>query len=81
MTFKKAFSIGYFVLLLSFIVVYFLLPADQIFTAIIILTVLFGLYQFVVFKKLKINKRPAFMHGMTQACFSKQSHQEAALYG
>ncbi|MFX0111556.1 hypothetical protein ACPCYY_01535 [Bacillus pumilus] len=53
MTFKKEFNIGYFVLLLSFIVVYFLLPVDQIFTAIIILTVLFGVYQFVIFKKLK----------------------------
>ncbi|WHX46110.1 hypothetical protein [Bacillus pumilus] len=58
MTFKKAFSIGYFVLLLSFIVVYFLLPVDQIFTAIIILTVLFGVYQFVIFKKLKEQKTP-----------------------
>ncbi|MFP7455128.1 hypothetical protein [Bacillus safensis] len=58
MTFKKAFTIGYFVLLLSFIVVYFLLPVDQIFTAIIILTVLFGVYQFVIFKKLQEQKTP-----------------------
>ncbi|WP_368198240.1 hypothetical protein AB3G27_05900 [Bacillus pumilus] len=58
MTFKKAFNIGYLVLLLSFIVVYFLLPVDQIFTAIIILTVLFGVYQFVIFKKLKEQKTP-----------------------
>lgn len=57
MTLKKAFNIGYFVLLLSFIVVYFLLPVDQIFTAIIILTVLFGVYQFVIFKKLKEQKQ------------------------
>lgn len=56
MTFKKAFNIGYFVLLLSFIVVYFLLPVDQLFTAIMILTVLFGVYQFVIFKKLKEQK-------------------------
>ncbi|MCY7500676.1 hypothetical protein P9384_02445 [Bacillus pumilus] len=56
MTLKKAFNIGYFVLLLSFIVVYFLLPVDQIFTAIIILTLLFGVYQFVIFKKLKESK-------------------------
>lgn len=59
MTLKKAFNIGYFVLLLSFIVVYFLLPVDQIFTAIIILTVLFGVYQFVIFKKLKEQKTPS----------------------
>ncbi|WP_144494014.1 hypothetical protein [Bacillus pumilus] len=58
MTFKKAFKIGCFVLLLSFIVVYFLLPVDQIFTEIIILTVLFGLYQFVIFKKFKEQKMP-----------------------
>ncbi len=57
MTFKKAFNIGYLVLLLSFIVVYFLLPVEQIFTAIIILTVLFGVYQFVIFKKLKEQKQ------------------------
>ncbi|WP_456265199.1 MULTISPECIES: hypothetical protein [unclassified Bacillus (in: firmicutes)] len=58
MTIKKAFNIGYFVLLLSFIVVYFLLPVDQLFTAIMILTVLFGVYQFVIFKKLKEQKQP-----------------------
>ncbi|MBD3860954.1 hypothetical protein IEE86_14565 [Bacillus sp. 28A-2] len=57
MTFKKAFNIGYLVLLLSFIVVYFLLPVDQIFIAIMILTVLFGVYQFVIFKKLKEQKQ------------------------
>ncbi|MCY7435127.1 MULTISPECIES: hypothetical protein [Bacillus] len=57
MTFKKAFNIGYLVLLLSFIVVYFLLPVEQIFTAIMILTVLFGVYQFVIFKKLKEQKQ------------------------
>ncbi|WP_366597415.1 hypothetical protein AB0R87_06830 [Bacillus pumilus] len=57
MTFKKAFNIGYLVLLLSFIVVYFLLPVEQIFTAIMILTVLFGVYQFVIIKKLKEQKQ------------------------
>lgn len=56
MTFKKAFNIGYFVLLLSFVVVYFLPPVDQLFTAIMILTLLFGVYQFVIFKKLKEQK-------------------------
>ncbi|UUH75859.1 hypothetical protein [Bacillus altitudinis] len=56
MTFKKAFNIGYFVLLLSFFVVYFFLPVDQLFTAIMILTLLFGVYQFVMFKKLKEQK-------------------------
>ncbi|MFE5472252.1 hypothetical protein M5E02_06660 [Bacillus safensis] len=57
MTFKKAFNIGYIVLLLSFIVVYFLLPVDQLFTAIMILTVLFGIYQLMIFKKLKEQKK------------------------
>ncbi|MCY7440493.1 hypothetical protein ACLBKW_08420 [Bacillus altitudinis] len=57
MTFKKAFNIGYFVLLLSFFVVYFLLPVDQLFTAMMILTLLFGVYQFVIFKKLKEQKQ------------------------
>ncbi|WP_186316907.1 hypothetical protein [Bacillus altitudinis] len=56
MTFKKAFNIGYFVLLLSFFVVYFFLPVDQLFTAIMIVTLLFGVYQFVIFKKLKEQK-------------------------
>ncbi|MGE7658292.1 hypothetical protein ACQKL7_10405 [Bacillus altitudinis] len=56
MTFKKAFNIGYFVLLLSFFVVSFLLPVDQLFTAMMILTLLFGVYQFVIFKKLKEQK-------------------------
>ncbi len=56
MTFKKAFNIGYFVLLLSFFVVYFLFPVDQLFTAMMILTLLFGVYQFVIFKKLKEQK-------------------------
>ncbi|WP_249857147.1 hypothetical protein [Bacillus safensis] len=49
--------IGYLVLLLSFIVVYFLLPVDQLFTAIMILTVLFGIYQLMIFKKLKEQKK------------------------
>ncbi|APP17064.1 MULTISPECIES: hypothetical protein [Bacillus] len=53
---KKSVNIGYFVLLLSFFVVYFLLPVDQLFTAIMILTLLFGVYQFVIFKKLKEQK-------------------------
>ncbi|CVM91884.1 hypothetical protein K3L72_07455 [Bacillus altitudinis] len=57
MTFKKAFNIGYYVLLLSFFVVYFLLPVDQLFTAMMILTLLFGVYQFVIFKKLKEQKQ------------------------
>lgn len=57
MTFKKAFNIGYLVLLLSFIVVYILLPVDQLFTAIMILTVLFGIYQLMIFKKLKEQKQ------------------------
>ncbi len=57
MTFKKAFNIGYFVLLLSFFVVYLLLPVDQLFTAMMILTLLFGVYQFVIFKKLKEQKQ------------------------
>ncbi len=57
MTFKKAFNIGYFLLLLSFVVVYFLLPVDQLFTAMMILTLLFGVYQFVIFKKLKEQKQ------------------------
>ena len=56
MTFKKAFNIGYFVLLLSFFVVYFLITVDKLFTAIIIQTLLFGVYQFVIFKKLKEQK-------------------------
>ncbi|WGD97327.1 hypothetical protein [Bacillus safensis] len=57
MAFKKAFNIGYIVLLLSFVVVYFLLPVDQLFTAIMILTVLFGIYQLMIFKKLKEQKK------------------------
>ncbi|MCI3194756.1 hypothetical protein GXP75_03470 [Bacillus sp. HU-1818] len=52
MTFKKAFNIGYVVLLLSFILVYFILPAEQVITAVIILTLIFGAYQFILLKTL-----------------------------
>ncbi|MCY7766643.1 hypothetical protein [Bacillus inaquosorum] len=52
MTFKKAFNIGYVVLLLSFVLVYFILPAEQVITAVIILTLIFGAYQFILLKTL-----------------------------
>ncbi|MGG0049420.1 hypothetical protein [Bacillus atrophaeus] len=52
MTFKKAFNIGYVVLLLSFVLVYFNLPAEQVITAVIILTLIFGAYQFILLKRL-----------------------------
>lgn len=56
MTFKKAFIIGYVVLLLSFVLVYFILPAEQVITAVIILTLLFGVYQLILLKKLYKNQ-------------------------
>ncbi|MFC9655447.1 hypothetical protein ACFVIX_06375 [Bacillus subtilis] len=56
MTFKKAFIIGYVVLLLSFVLVYFILPAEQVITAVIILTLLFGAYQLILLKKLYKNQ-------------------------
>ncbi|MCT6515434.1 hypothetical protein N0B30_22660 (plasmid) [Bacillus subtilis] len=56
MTFKKAFIIGYVVLLLSFVLVYFIFPAEQVITAVIILTLLFGVYQLILLKKLYKNQ-------------------------
>ncbi|MEX3914390.1 hypothetical protein AB4672_21695 [Bacillus paralicheniformis] len=56
MTFKKAFIIGYVVLLLSFVLVYFILPAKQVITAVIILTLLFGVYQLILLKKIYKNQ-------------------------
>lgn len=56
MTFKKAFIIGYVVLLLSFVLVYFILPAEQVIKAVIILTLLFGVYQLILLKKLYKNQ-------------------------
>ncbi|KIU04400.1 hypothetical protein ACFVL4_17900 [Bacillus subtilis] len=56
MTFKKAFIIGYVVLLLSFVLVYFILPVEQVITAVIMLTLLFGAYQLILLKKLYKNQ-------------------------
>ncbi|MCY8808717.1 hypothetical protein [Bacillus atrophaeus] len=52
MTFKKAFNIGYVALLLSFVIVYFVLPSKYVFTAVIILTLIFGAYQLILLKTL-----------------------------
>ncbi|MCB4338736.1 hypothetical protein ACFTXL_21205 [Bacillus subtilis] len=56
MTFKKAFIIGYVVLLLSFVLVYFILTVEQVITAVIMLTLLFGAYQLILLKKLYKNQ-------------------------
>jgi hypothetical protein len=48
MTFKKAFNIGYIVFLVILAFIYFLVPLDNVWVAIIILSVLFGIYQIVV---------------------------------
>ncbi|MBB2482519.1 hypothetical protein H5P36_20320 [Bacillus sp. APMAM] len=47
MTFKKAFNIGYFIFLLTMMIVYFFIPAERKFPVILMLTVVFGLYQFI----------------------------------
>ncbi|WP_406589230.1 hypothetical protein [Bacillus atrophaeus] len=52
MTFKKAFNIGYVALLLSFVIVYFVLPSKYVFTVVIILTLIFGAYQLILLKTL-----------------------------
>lgn len=54
--FKKAYIIGYVVLLLSFVLVYFILPAEQVIKAVIIMTLLFGVYQLILLKKLYKNQ-------------------------
>nr|AUS92791.1 7-cyano-7-deazaguanine synthase [Bacillus glycinifermentans] len=55
MTFKKAFNIGYVILLISFVLAYFLLPAKHIFTAVLVLTLIFGVFQIALASKYRVN--------------------------
>lgn len=48
MTYKKAFNIGYIVFLIMLALIYFLVPHENVWVAIIILCVLFGVYQIVI---------------------------------
>ncbi|WP_409276176.1 hypothetical protein V1499_11340 [Neobacillus sp. SCS-31] len=53
MSFKKAFNIGYVIFLIILVALYFLVPAENMWIAVVILSFLFGLYQLVVGYKLK----------------------------
>jgi uncharacterized membrane protein HdeD (DUF308 family) len=52
MTFKKMFSIGYLLFLFALVLVYFFIPTENVITAIIILSIIFGIYQIVISIKL-----------------------------
>jgi hypothetical protein len=53
MTFKKAFNIGYLVFLIILVGIYFLVPHEYSWIGIVILSVLFGIYQIIVGAMLK----------------------------
>lgn len=51
LTFKKAFNIGYVVLLVALVLAYFFIPAKHIFPAVLILTLIFGTFQIFLLSK------------------------------
>jgi len=53
MSFKKAFIIGYIVFLTALAFIYFLVPHEYNWIAIVILCLLFGIYQVIVRYRLK----------------------------
>ncbi|MDR7079929.1 Na+/melibiose symporter-like transporter [Neobacillus niacini] len=53
MSFKKAFIIGYIVFLIALAFVYFFVPHEYNWIAIVILCLLFGIYQVIVGYRLK----------------------------
>lgn len=53
MSFKKAFIIGYIVFLTALAFIYFLAPQEYSWIAIVILSLLFGIYQVIVQYRLK----------------------------
>lgn len=53
MEFKKVFAFGYMVFLMILAFIYFIIPSENTWIAIIILCVLFGIYQVVIAGTLK----------------------------
>ncbi|RBP92079.1 hypothetical protein DFO70_1075 [Cytobacillus firmus] len=53
MTFNKGYFGGYLVFVLAMIIVYFTVPREYGFYALILLAILFGLYQFFLLSKRK----------------------------
>ncbi len=53
MSFMKLFHIGYFVFLIAMAFVYFFVPNDYAWIAIVILCLLFGVYQMIVRYRLR----------------------------
>ncbi|MBG9543786.1 hypothetical protein ABE29_13535 [Cytobacillus firmus] len=53
MTFNKLFNIGYAVFLLACLLVYFLIPHTYGWVVLVILAVLFGIYQVFILWKMK----------------------------
>jgi DMSO/TMAO reductase YedYZ heme-binding membrane subunit len=52
MTFKKMFRIGYLLFVFALVLVHFFIPTENVITAIIVLSIIFGIYQFVISIKL-----------------------------
>jgi hypothetical protein len=53
MDFKRAFNIGYIVFLIILALIYFIIPSENSWIAIVILCLLFGIYQIVIGNALK----------------------------
>jgi preprotein translocase subunit YajC len=53
MTFNKGYYLGYLVFVLAMVIVYFTVPREYGFYALITLAIIFGLYQFVLISKRK----------------------------
>lgn len=56
MSFKKAFIIGYLVFLIALAFVYFFVPHEYNWIAVVILSLLFGIYEVIVRYRLKQHK-------------------------
>lgn len=57
MNFKKIFNIGYVIYVAALMIVYFLLPVEKIFIAIMILTIIFGVFNIVLASKFNHTKK------------------------
>ena len=57
MNFRKIFNIGYAIYVAALMIVYFLLPAEKIFIAIMILTIPFGVFNIVLASKFHHTKK------------------------
>lgn len=57
MNFKKTFIVGYIIYVIALIAIYFLLPVENVFIAILIVTIIFGVFNIVFANKFHHQKK------------------------